>query len=92
MVVSVRNLVKGCDTNDQGIVIYKLVSSYFKSGTSITLDFSGITNVTSSFVNSSFVQLIDDFGYDHVRSLLVIKGVNNQIGRLLRERMTKIAA
>ncbi|WP_439155714.1 STAS-like domain-containing protein [Yoonia sp.] len=92
MVMSVKNLVNGCDTNDQGIVIYKHVSSCFKAGTKVTLDFSGISNVTSSFVNSSFVQLIDDFGYDHVRSLLVIKGVNNQIGSLLRERMSKIAA
>ncbi|WP_367317982.1 STAS-like domain-containing protein [Loktanella salsilacus] len=58
----------------------------------LTLDFSGVSNITSSFVNSSFVQLADDFGYDKVKSTIVIKGVNRQIANILRNRMTRMAA
>lgn len=92
MVKNVKNLVDGCDTNDQGAVVYGYVAKSLRKGQSVGLDFSGISNVTSSFVNSSFVQLVDDFGVDAVRSLLVLKGVNSQISNMLRSRMMKVAA
>jgi hypothetical protein len=92
MVMKVQNLVDGCDTNDQGAVVYKFVATCLRKNSAVTLDFSGVSNVTSSFVNSSFVQLVDDFGFNSVKSLLVLKGVNSQIGRLLRDRMYKVAA
>lgn len=92
MVMYVKSLVDGCDTNDQGMKIYDLLSPMIRQGVSVDLDFFGVSNVTSSFVNSSLVQLIDDFGYDRVRSVVNIKGVNKQIGTLLRDRMTKLAA
>jgi hypothetical protein len=92
MVKNVRDMVIGCDTNDQGHVIYKYASFSIQKNKVVTLDFSGVTNVTSSFVNSAFVQLIDDFGYDKVKSFVVLKGLNRQIGNLLRDRMMKLAA
>jgi hypothetical protein len=92
MVMNVKNIVSGCDTNDQGAVIYDFVAKSLKKGQPVGLDFSGVSNITSSFVNSSFVQLVDDFGIDSVRSLLALKGVNSQIGNMLRDRMMKVAA
>ncbi len=92
MVKSVRKLVIGCDTNDQGHVIYECASTSIQNNKVVTFDFSGVTNVTSSFVNSAFIQLIDDFGYDKVKSFVVLKGLNKQIDNLLRDRMTKLAA
>ena len=92
MVMSVKNLVSGCDTNDQGNTVYRYVAMCLREKKSVSLDFSGVSNVTSSFVNSSFVQLVDDFGYDNVRALLVLKSVNSQIGNMLKDRMTKVAA
>jgi hypothetical protein len=92
MVINVKKLVSGCDTNDQGNVIYRYVALNLRESKPVSLDFSGVSNVTSSFVNSSFVQLVDDFGYDTVRTLLALKSVNSQIGNMLKDRMTKIAA
>lgn len=92
MVICVKNVVDGCDTNEQGIVVYRRMRSELGSGRFIVLDFSGVSNVTSSFVNSAIVQLIDDLGYDFVRNFVAIKGVNRQIGMMLRDRMDKLAA
>ncbi|UTH44292.1 STAS-like domain-containing protein [Loktanella salsilacus] len=92
MVMRVKNLVDNCDTNDQGTVVYNLAASFIRKNMLLTLDFSGVSNITSSFVNSSFVQLADDFGYDKVKSTIVIKGVNRQIANILRNRMTRMAA
>lgn len=92
MVICVKNVVDGCDTNEQGIVVYRRMRSELGSGRFIVLDFSGVSNVTSSFVNSAIVQLIDDLGYDFVRKFVAIKGVNRQIGMMLRDRMDKLAA
>lgn len=92
MVMNVKKLVSGCDTNDQGNVIYKYVASNLRENKPVSLDFSDVSNVTSSFVNSSFVQLVDDFGYDTVRTLLALKSVNSQIGNMLKDRMAQVAA
>lgn len=92
MVVKVKNLVVGCDTNDQGAAVYSVVADKLRKDAAIVLDFSGITNVTSSFVNSSFVQLADDFGVDVVKSCVTLRGVNGQIGRMLQDRLMKVAA
>lgn len=92
MVVVVKNLVNSCDTNDDGMVVYKHVLSALCSSDSVVVDFSDIPNVTSSFVNCAFVALLRDFDFTQIRSRLQFQNVNRQIGNLVRDRMNKEAA
>ena len=92
MVSLVIDLVPACDTNEQGLIVYEFVKKQFSSGGSVTLDFTGIPNVTTSFVNSAFVSLLDIIGYQELKSRLRLVGVNRQIGNMVQGRMTKLAA
>ncbi len=92
MVKLVIELVPACDTNEQGIVVYNYVMKQISLGGSVTLDFTGVPNVTTSFVNSAFVNLLDIIGYQDLKARLRLVGVNRQIGKMVQGRMTKLAA
>ncbi|WP_141246463.1 STAS-like domain-containing protein [Actibacterium ureilyticum] len=92
MVVVVKDLVSSCDTNYDGMVVHKHVLSALHGTDSVVVDFSGIPNVTSSFVNCAFVALLQDFDFAQIRSRLHLQNVNRQIGNLVRDRMKKEAA
>ena len=91
MVIVVRDIVDSCDTNAQGAVVSDVVLSYLTLGRSVTLDFSGVFNVTTSFVNTAFVDLLDHFSFDSVKAGLVLKNTNRQIGTLIKDRMQQKA-
>ena len=91
MVIVVRDIVDSCDTNAQGAVVSDVVLSYLTLGRSVTLDFSGVFNVTTSFVNTAFVDLLDHFSFDSVKAGLVLKNTNRQIGTLIKGRMLQKA-
>lgn len=87
MVIRVSKLVQGCDTNDDGVIVNRAIVVGLKSPHMVTLDFSGIHNATSSFVNSAFVALLQDFSLAEIRTRLKIVGANRQIASLIRDRM-----
>ena len=88
MVVRVLDYVSSCDSNDQGEEIRALISNSLETNDTITLDFSGVTNVTSSFVNSAFVSLSPNYSFDFLKSKIKIERVNRQIGNMIRTRMS----
>ena len=92
MVVLIRNIVDGCDTNAQGAIVRAILDSRFRDNNPIALDFSGIFNVTSSFVNTAFVDFIDDNGFDQFKKLVSLKNVNRQVGSMVMSRIKSVAA
>ena len=91
MVIVIQSIVDGCDTNAQGAIVQTMLRKYLSQQATVTLDFSGVFNVTSSFVNTAFVELLDDYNFDLFKSLVTIKNVNRQIGTLIKSRMEKEA-
>lgn len=89
MVIYIKDVVNACDTNAQGDVIFRLASARVASGQAVTLDFSGILNVTSSFTNSALVELADRYGIDAVRKLVVLRSVNRQISNMVKSRLSR---
>ena len=92
MDLKVTRLTTGCDTNEQGALLYDAVAEQLSLGGPVVVDFSGIPNVTSSFVNSSFVALIEDYGFDFFRNRVTLVGINRQIANMVRSRVQKQAA
>lgn len=87
MVILMRNIVDGCDTNAQGAVVRSVIDSYLNQGKAVTLDFSDVFNVTSSFVNTAFVDLFDTYSVDQFKALVSLNNVNRQIGTLIKSRV-----
>lgn len=92
MVITVRNVSRYADTNAQGDMLFRAMLDAFRVRESITVDFAGVQNATSSFVNSSFVRLLDHYSFSVIQRRLRIIGVNRQIANMIRSRMQFEAA
>lgn len=87
MVICVIDLVDSCDTNIQGDVVRNAILKQLASSDMVSLDFSGVTNVTSSFINSAIISLMPSLDVSTLKSRIRIKRVNRQIGNMIKDRM-----
>ena len=92
MVIVVMDIVRGCDTNDQGEKIFLSLIKGLSEAPTVTLSFDGVLNVTSSFVNSAFLPLLDTYDIEVIKSRLSLTSVNRQIANMVRDRMIKEVA
>jgi hypothetical protein len=91
MVIFIAKLVLSCDSNDQGDVIRKAIVKVLKTKQVVCLDFTGVTNVTSSFVNTALLDLTPDYDLATIKSRVKITKVNRQIGNLIKDRFASEA-
>ncbi|MDG1314281.1 MAG: STAS-like domain-containing protein [Flavobacteriaceae bacterium] len=88
MVIYVKDIVLSCDTNSQGDELYAKIQNKLCDRKRVVVDFSGINNVTTSFINSSLVALIESYDLVTIKNRVIIKKVNRQIGNLIRDRFS----
>ncbi|TGE22136.1 DUF4325 domain-containing protein [Hymenobacter aquaticus] len=69
-VVYVAHIVAGTSTNADGYSLKTVLEKYFRAGQIVRLSLKGATPMSSSFLNSSFGELIENFGVDRVRELV----------------------
>jgi STAS-like domain of unknown function (DUF4325) len=60
-----------CVTAQDGQIIYKLLHAAIESGDRIQLSFSGVTRMTTAFLNAAVGQLYGEFPIDKVRSQML---------------------
>lgn len=89
--IPVRAILAGCDTNDQGAALQALMAQGLAAGKIVTVDFAGVPNVTSSFVNTAFVDLLDDVPYVTFKARLRIVHANRQICTIIKDLVSKKA-
>ena len=87
MVIYALEHVPHCYTSQDGEVIHKLISAGLSRGEQVTLSFSGVHDVPSSFVNAALVALLDNFSFDYIRGHLTILDSNPQINDMIRRRL-----
>ena len=92
MVINVRSVSKYADTNAQGDLLFDAVSQALRHCDLVMIDFTGVSNVTSSFVNSSFVRLLGLYDFKTIQSRVQVMGANKQIASMIRARMYYEAA
>lgn len=79
MVIVALDHVPHCFSQADGVVIYDALAPCLDNGRSVTLSFTGVEDVTSSFVNASLVPFVEAHGADRVKSLLRIVGATSQV-------------
>ena len=92
MVISVREVSIFADTNTQGDALFNAVNAGLQVEDVIKVDFAGISNATSSFMNSSFVRLLASHDFETIRRRIMVVGANRQIAALIKARMEFEAA
>lgn len=87
MVIRVIDLVESCDTSAQGDAVLPVVAAALRQGSTVTVSFAGISTATSSFVNAAFVDLLQEFGIDQLKSRLRFADSTRQINEMIRLRL-----
>ena len=80
-----------CIIKEDGQKVYDVIHKTLKSGESVKLDFSGITQFASPFFNFAIGQLLKDIKEDDIRHLLQIENLN-ETGKLVVERVIENAS
>lgn len=86
MVLIIRDYITGANTNEDGDIIFNLISRSIMNGVHVTLSFRGITSVSSSFLNSAFVPLFEFVSVDNVKRRLKIIDSNKFINGMIVNR------
>lgn len=86
MVLRIRDHITHAYTNADGEAIYRLVKHSLLANRPVVVSFAGIRDVTSSFVNSAFIDLLDSIEFDVIKKNLSFVDTTNQINQMIRSR------
>jgi len=65
-------------SSDDGEIVYTLIVTYLKKNCIAELDFSGITILTTAFLNSAIGQLYNTYSSDQLNNTLRLKNVADE--------------
>lgn len=85
-VIKVLDHVERCYSNDDGQKIQAEIKSAFYNDQKIILSFEGVDGVTSSFINTALIDLLEEFSFSFIKAHLSFSGSNAQINKLINDR------
>jgi len=71
-IINLMDTVKGTATSTDGLALYLAMSKAIDSGKNIKLSIKDCTPLSSSFLNSTFGELYDKYGYDVIKERIVL--------------------
>jgi hypothetical protein len=94
-ILNLMEIVTGTSTNTEGLQLFIQMDNVISKGGNIIISLEEATALSSSFLNSSFGELFEKYGYTKLRNK--IKIVNYQPSRLKQiteyiNRLCKMAA
>lgn len=84
--IIVADHVGRCYSNEDGQKLYNLLKRELQSGNKVTVSFDGIDTVTTSFVNSSLIELLNDYSFETIKAFINFEGTKKSIGNLIKNR------
>jgi hypothetical protein len=87
MVVHISDLVQGCDTADDGLIVRDSLLHALHAEFYATVTFAGISTVTTSFVNAAFVDLLRHMSLDQIKRRVRVVDATRQINDMIRQRL-----
>jgi len=83
--LAVNKIVTETYTNNSGYNLYVAIKDNFVANRPVELSFDGISSTSSSFLNSSFGTLIEEFGLEKFTALVKIKNVSKGEAEILKK-------
>ncbi|MDX8291435.1 STAS-like domain-containing protein [Metabacillus indicus] len=88
MVIKVIDHVGRCYSNQDGLIIKDLIQYNLKQDEKITVSFEGIDGVTSSFINSALIELIEEYDFTVIKNNITFTKSNKQINNMIKDRFS----
>lgn len=84
-IINIKKQVKGTSTNTEGLTLKCILEPYFKNREKVQVSFDKTTPMSSSFFNSSFGELIDEYGYDVFKDIVRPVNITSQHMSLIKQ-------
>ncbi|OPH48610.1 hypothetical protein BC351_09140 [Paenibacillus ferrarius] len=88
VMIKVIDHVNQCYSNSDGDVIRVLIAEYLGKGQKVSVSFDKIDSVSTSFVNSAFIDLLEVYTFDMIRQLLGFTDSSKSINDLIKKRFS----
>jgi STAS-like domain of unknown function (DUF4325) len=92
MVIRVKDLAPAAYTNDDGDAVHAAVAAELARADQVTVSFAGVDAVTSSFVNSALVPLLEALGFEAFKKRIRIVDATKPTIALVKHRLNFEAA
>ncbi|MBF0296031.1 MAG: STAS-like domain-containing protein [Magnetococcales bacterium] len=86
MVLTILEHVDNCHSMDNGETIAKLIKTHLDHNQSVQISFKGVDLVSSSFINTSLIALLDSYSFDTIRSKINFINTTRFINELIKSR------
>src|SRR5688572_8758219 len=83
--VELTAIVSGGCTNADGFALLNTLETHFKNGFKVQLSLSDAPALTSSFLNSSFGEIIENYGLDFLRENLTLVNYKPSQAKYIKE-------
>lgn len=84
--IEVKNIVNNYSDNQSGLIILDKIKRAFKANKTVIISFESVPYVSTSFVNSAFINLLSDYSFERIREDLKFINSNSQINSLIKNR------
>lgn len=84
--IIVKELVDNVRDNQSGLVLLEAIQNAFEKKQKVIVSFESIPYISTSFINSAFINLLDDYTFEEIKANLTFKNSTAQINQLIRER------
>lgn len=86
MVINVSEHVRQCYSNQDGEILFNLIKPLMDKGEKADVSFKDIDSVTSSFVNSAFIELLQYYPFAYIRANLRFSDSARHINEIIKKR------
>lgn len=86
VLITIHHHVGRCYSNQEGMIIKKMIDEHLKSNQQVIVSFDGINGVTSSFVNTAFIELLKDYDFNFIKSHLRFVNTSKQVNEMIKDR------
>ncbi|AQR79316.1 STAS-like domain-containing protein [Paenibacillus larvae] len=85
MVIQITDHVNHCVTNADGDIIRNLILGELLNENIVTVSFKNVLGVSSSFMNSAFIALLDDVSFEVIKKHLKIVHSTKTINDMMKK-------
>lgn len=88
-VINIKDVVADTIKNEEGLKLFQLLNCYLASGNVVYLSLKNANPMSSSFMNSSFGEVIDKYGLDVFKSLVKIQDYKASDAILIKDYINR---
>lgn len=88
--IIVKNHVSETLTNDSGRVIFNLIYPQLKAFKKVAVSFENVYSVSTSFIDAAFIDLLDHFSFDHIKTYLKLIQCTGYVSGMIKKQMNSV--